>query len=54
MSVRSVINAADSTEADLMSNSYDGVKILKHNGVWMKFAARVPWGLFVYVGVDQV
>ena len=33
MSVSSVINAADFREADLMSKSYDGVKILKHNGV---------------------
>ncbi len=42
MSVRSVINAADLREADLMSKSYDGVRIWKHNGVWMRFAARVP------------
>ena len=33
MSVRSVINAASFREADLMSNSYDDVTILKHNGV---------------------
>ena len=53
MSVRSVINAASFREVDLMSNSYDDVTILKHNGVWMRFAARVPWRLFVYVGVDR-
>ena len=33
MSVRSVINAADFRETDLMSKSYDVVRILKHNDV---------------------
>ena len=33
MSVSSVINAADFREADLMSKSYEVVRILKHNGV---------------------
>ena len=42
MSVRSVINAADFRETDLMSKSYNGVRILKQDGVWMRFAARVP------------